>query len=243
MLLLNQSAFAMEKKLSESNILPINANNKMVALTFDDGPTPKTTRAILKTLKKYNIPATFFVIGQNVENQKSIVQQELDEGHIVANHSYSHKYLGKESRWGFTKKVKNEFFKCHDLITPYMGNGKNLYYRAPGASWRDKAARIINKSEIGQDYIGPVLWNVGGELSKNSNGVYTSAADWNCWSKNVSVDKCLEGYLNRTKRTDGGIVLMHDINIKTAKLLDKYIPALLELGYTFVTLDEMNLKK
>ena len=240
-LLLSSQVFASNlKDLSSGNIRPARTD-KMIALTFDDGPTAKTTKAILRTLKKYNISATFFVIGQKAEDRLDILQQQVDEGHIVANHSLSHKYLGRLSRWGFKKKVKSEFFGCHDIIKDYMGNGKNLYYRAPGASWKEKAAKIINKYEIGREYIGPVLWDIGGELYKNRQGVYTTAADWACWSKGLSVESCLKGYINRTKRTNGGIVLMHDISMKTSQMLEKYIPALLKMGYTFVTLDEMDL--
>jgi peptidoglycan/xylan/chitin deacetylase (PgdA/CDA1 family) len=123
-----------------------------------------------------------------------------------------------------------------------MGNGRFFYYRAPGSSWKEKATKIINKTELGQKYVGPVLWDIGGELHLDSSGHYQQAADWACWSHKLTVNQCLEGYLNRTAKQHGGIVLMHDVNKKTAKMLDKYIKILLDKGYTFVTLDEMNLK-
>lgn len=230
------------KDLSSGNIRPA-STDKMIALTFDDGPTPRTTRAVLKVLKQYNIPATFFVIGRQAAAYPQIVESAFNDGHIIANHSYSHKYISKVSWFRFKKTVKSEFFKAHDIITPYLGNGENYYFRAPGASWKERASKIINKTDIGKKYIGPVLWDVGGSTFTNNSGEYTSAADWECWSKKISVNSCLQGYLNRTSHTNGGIVLMHDLNMKTVDLLKKYIPALLERGYTFVTLDDMDLKK
>ena len=61
-----------------------------IALTFDDGPHPYQTDKILALLEKYDIKATFFVIGKNAELYPDIVKRELDEGHEIGNHSYSH---------------------------------------------------------------------------------------------------------------------------------------------------------
>ncbi len=224
------------KRLAGHNIAPRPTHDKMIALTFDDGPTPKVTNAILSILDEYNVPATFFVIGKKAKTHTSLIERAFHDGHIIANHSYSHKYIGKVSKWKFRQVVKEEFFNAHKVIEPYLGNSIHPYYRAPGASWKDKAATIINKTAIGKDYIGPVMWNVGGEVHKNSQGVYTSAADWACWSKKMSVNQCLEGYINRTEKTQGGIVLMHDLNPKTISLLRQYIPVMLKKGYTFVKL-------
>ena len=59
-------------------------------LTFDDGPDGKTTPQILDILNQYNIPATFFVLGKNVRAYPNIVKRMIDEGHQIANHSWSH---------------------------------------------------------------------------------------------------------------------------------------------------------
>ena len=65
---------------------------KRIALTFDDGPHYKYTEEILDILKKYDVRATFFTVGTNVERFPELVQRELSEGHEVANHTYSHDY-------------------------------------------------------------------------------------------------------------------------------------------------------
>jgi len=66
-----------------------NTENK-IYLTFDDGPTPEVTDWTLDVLKQFNIKATFFCLGQNVEKHPKLYQRILDEGHAVGNHSYSH---------------------------------------------------------------------------------------------------------------------------------------------------------
>lgn len=66
-----------------------NTENK-IYLTFDDGPTPEITGWTLDVLKQFNVKATFFCLGQNVEKYPKIYQRILDEGHAVGNHSYSH---------------------------------------------------------------------------------------------------------------------------------------------------------
>src|ERR1700678_1620305 len=66
-----------------------------VALTFDDGPTEKYTPQILAILKKYNIKATFFMVGMNAKNHPDMVQQVLADGHAINNHSQTHPMLTK----------------------------------------------------------------------------------------------------------------------------------------------------
>jgi peptidoglycan/xylan/chitin deacetylase (PgdA/CDA1 family) len=65
-------------------------NQKVIALTFDDGPNPKFTPDILKTLQQYHAKATFFVTGEYAEFYPNLVKREVAEGHEVANHTYSH---------------------------------------------------------------------------------------------------------------------------------------------------------
>mgnify|MGYP002625525224 CR=1 FL=1 len=68
-----------------------------VALTFDDGPNPKYTRQILKILKKYNVKATFFVMGWAARKYPMLIKEMLAQGHVIASHTTSHKMLTKLS--------------------------------------------------------------------------------------------------------------------------------------------------
>src|SRR5580765_7584734 len=69
-----------------------------VALTFDDGPNPVYTPQILAILKKYNIKATFFVVGNNAKKYPELIKQEIAEGHAVNDHSMTHPMLTKVSK-------------------------------------------------------------------------------------------------------------------------------------------------
>ncbi|MEI9890311.1 MAG: polysaccharide deacetylase family protein [Caulobacteraceae bacterium] len=70
------------------------AHPGLIALTFDDGPHPKYTKQILDILKEKHAPATFFVIGQNMQNWPSLVKREVAEGHVVGSHSFTHPNIG-----------------------------------------------------------------------------------------------------------------------------------------------------
>ena len=72
-----------------------NSNEKIVALTFDDGPDELFTPQVLDILKKYNIKATFYVIGEKVQYNKKIIKREYEEGHEIGNHTYTHINVSK----------------------------------------------------------------------------------------------------------------------------------------------------
>lgn len=231
------------KDLREGNIERVYPGKGKIILTFDDGPNKKSTPKILETLRQYNIKATFFVLGKLANRYPELMSQIEKEGHLIANHSYEHNNIGNFSKWGLKKKLKKSFFEAHEALAPYTSNTDQWFFRAPYGSWQEKASKIINKTDIGKDYIGPVLWDIGGNIRKDDNGVYQEAADWGCWSQGLTIDQCLEGYVNRTDYRKGGVILMHDIHAKSATMLTKLIPALLEKGYTFINLDEVGLTK
>ena len=78
------------KKIYPECIWKINTIEKVIYLTFDDGPQPRATPFVLDELKKYNAKATFFCIGKNVEENFELYQKIIEEGHAVGNHSYNH---------------------------------------------------------------------------------------------------------------------------------------------------------
>src|SRR3990167_2585805 len=83
----------------------IHALPKTVALTFDDGPSPIYTPQVLAILKKYNIKATFFVVGVNAKKYPEIIKEIHAEGHVVASHSLTHPMLTKLSNAELQKEV------------------------------------------------------------------------------------------------------------------------------------------
>ena len=100
------------QKIFPSLIWKCITNEKKVWLTFDDGPTPKVTNFILKVLKKNNIKATFFCVGNKIEKHPDIIKKINNEGHVIGNHSYSHINGFKTS----TKKYLKDISKCQELI-------------------------------------------------------------------------------------------------------------------------------
>ena len=97
-----------------------NAQNN-IWLTFDDGPHPEVTPFILNVLKEEQVKATFFLVGEQMEKHPELLNQIISEGHIVANHSYSHKngWLSNNSTYF------NDIEKCQKLIP------ENKLFRPP----------------------------------------------------------------------------------------------------------------
>ncbi len=229
-----------QKILRDYNIDNIHQGTKELVITIDDGPTPGVTDKILDSLAKHNAQAVFFVIGNKVNKYPSLMARIQREGHIVANHSMTHANLGNLSFWKRKKIVESEILGAHEIVKKYSTNSPHFYFRAPYGSWEDNAAKIINRSDVGKDYIGPLLWDIGGEMDTAN---YTKAADWACWSKKVTVANCLKGYKNETLRRKGGVVLFHDLNRKSAELIDGFLNEFASRSdYRFISIDELDLQ-
>ena len=91
-------------------------SERSVYLTFDDGPIPESTPFLLETLRRYGVKATFFVVGENVQKHPDLIQQIIDDGHKVGNHTYHH--LGSFKHWAATYLI--DTFKCQQAISPYL---------------------------------------------------------------------------------------------------------------------------
>jgi peptidoglycan/xylan/chitin deacetylase (PgdA/CDA1 family) len=238
---LGQDHKSHDKAFNQRNQERLHTGTSEIILTFDDGPTPGVTEKVLDTLKEYGAKATFFVIAEKAKAAPALMQRILDEGHIVGNHSLSHRALNDSNitilNW--KKLVRTEVLGAHEILGPYMANGQHFYYRAPEGAWDTKFADLLNRDSIGQQYIGPILWDIGGALTMK-NGNFVEAADWACWSKKITVDDCLSGYLYDARSKKGGVVLMHDLRYQSAEMLAKFIPALRKSGFSFKTLDDVD---
>lgn len=205
-----------EKKRQEKN-----KDRKVAYLTFDDGPSVKSTPIILDVLKKYDIKATFFVVGTMVKENPNILKKVYDEGHQIGNHSYSHvySYLYKSS-----KNFMSDIYKTEDLIKSIVGEEfDSKIIRFPGGSFEASKAPM-KKAALDSGY---------------------RYFDWNALNGDAEGIKLSEDHLlNRLKETTLGkrkvIILMHDTDqkIATAKSLEKSIKFLLDEGYEFDILDK-----
>ncbi|PHV63417.1 polysaccharide deacetylase family protein [Cyanobacterium aponinum] len=112
---------------------------KSIVLTFDDGPTPQYTIKILDILKKYNIKATFFVVGKRVKDNCPIVQRMYQEGHEIGNHSYTHTYLTKIP----TEQQKQEIVYTQQIIKQCVGS-QPRWFRAPFGDQNPTLLNMVN---------------------------------------------------------------------------------------------------
>ena len=227
-----------DKDFSNANIGNIHSGHNEIILTFDDGPVPGVTDKVLDVLSEHNIKATFFVIGKNALAHPDLMKRILKEGHMVGNHSMTHLPLKNLDPDSWKTVVKSEVLDAHSVILPYLGNNKHFYFRAPEAVWANKYAEFLNGNDIGKQYIGPILWDIGGEL-EIKDGKILQAADWACWSKKISIDDCMSGYLYESNKRKGGVVLMHDLRHQSAELLVRLIPELEDRGFTFTTMNDV----
>ena len=99
-------------------------------------------------------------------------------------------------------------------------------------------AEFLNQDPALKYYVGPVYWDVGGDISYDDDGNLRAAADWDCWSQDLTAEQCGEGYLREIRRKKGGVVLMHDIRQRSLWMVNGLLPTLVAEGYSFVTLDE-----
>ncbi|MBV9551106.1 MAG: polysaccharide deacetylase family protein [Alphaproteobacteria bacterium] len=207
-----------------------------IALTFDDGPNTHTAE-VLDVLKQYGVKATFFIVGKEAHRHPQTLARIAAEGHLLANHSADHELLG--ARYDASpERLLNELRDVDEQIRPLMKHGDKLYFRAPYGSWKSAHADILNADRRLRDYVGPIYWDIGGDISMR-DGYVMSAADWDCWHIHWKAQTCAKGYLREIRRKDGGVVLMHCIHLNSAALVRAVVPALLEEGYTFVRLDQM----
>jgi peptidoglycan/xylan/chitin deacetylase (PgdA/CDA1 family) len=208
-----------------------------IALTFDDGPNAHTEE-VLDALRDLHVKATFFIVGNMAHKHPATLARIAAEGHLLANHSATHVVLGSKYD-ADPDRLLSQLRDVNDQIAPLMKAGDKLYFRAPYGSWKSAHAGILNADPVLRDYVGPIYWDIGGDVSMSRDGYVMSAADWTCWHMKWSAKTCAKGYMREIRRKDGGVVLMHCIHVHSAELVREVVPALIEEGYRFVRLDEV----
>jgi peptidoglycan-N-acetylglucosamine deacetylase len=187
-----------------------NPNKRQVALTFDDGPHYDTTPMILSILKKYNVKATFFVVGEQAERFPNLIRAEAKAGHSVANHTYNHLGL---------KKIPDEYIPlelevCGSIIRRLTGTTPHLF-RPPGGGYDVQITEYADS--LGYT---TVLWTL-------NSGDYECPSEKELWNRVVP-------YIH-----NGSIILFHDGVTQTINILPKLLQHLKAKGYEVVTVDEM----
>lgn len=121
--------------------------SKKIALTFDDGPHPVYTQEMLDLLEKEQVPATFFLLGQNVELYGNLVKEISEEGHLIGNHTYHHVQITTLP----AEQACEEIDRTSDLIEDLTGKGTE-YVRPPFGTWNEGLETKLN--------LIPVMWTI-----------------------------------------------------------------------------------
>ena len=193
---------------------PILTGEKVIALTFDDGPWPETTESILATLKQENIKATFYMIGQPLLSFPEIGKKVLAAGHVIANHTLHHWYHKMSPL-----VAQREIDDTQKIIKQVL-NVETAYFRPPGGVLTN--GLVAYAHQLGQSVN---MWSV------DSNDSHP---------KRPSPEAMIKTIL--AQATPGGIVLMHDgggNHANTVKAVPQIIAQLRAQGYSFVTVPEL----
>lgn len=191
----------------------IKTKEKIIALTFDDGPHKKYTPEILDVLAKYKAKSTFFIVGENAEKNSEIVQRMYEEGHELAIHTYTHPL--RTNVPNLLKEIK----QTHDTIYGITGYTPTLFRPVEG-QYTDGMIDAVAKEGYKV-----VMWSW-----------HLDTMDW----KSPGVHKIVNTVLKGAK--EGNIVLFHDgggDRGQTVKALEKILSELEKQGYKFVTVSEL----
>lgn len=195
-------------------------DDKVVALTFDDGPWPETTEQVLDVLDQYGAKATFFTIGDQVAGHSDLVKRAFDAGHQICTHSWDHAAdsgNGVDLTRMSAEEQIDEVTKGYEAIEAVTGTTASHVFRAPGGNFTGSIVWTL------RDYVDAEIgWNVDTE-------------DWRRPGAETIANRIMSA-------KSGEIVLMHDgggDRTQTVEALRTALPYLKEQGFRFVTMDEL----
>lgn len=209
-LVITIGSFFIQFNYHVTSVLSVKTTEKKVAITFDDGPTEYTSKA-LKLLEDYCAKATFFCIGKNVEKNKDLMQEMTALGHDIGNHTYSH-----DERLGFknTDEICDEIQRTQELIKSVIGKYPK-FYRPPFGVTNPAIRRAIKHTKLVS-----IGWSIRSldTLKNDENKVFNRIV----------------------KRIQPGcIILLHDTSEKTINILERLLIYLKENGYESLTISEL----
>ncbi len=192
------------------------ADRPEIALTFDDGPNPVFTPQVHRVLQQYEVSATFFCIGQQVQRYPDLVQQASQEGSAIGNHTWNHPHLTRLS----PAAIRWQLSTTSAAIRQAIGVPPDLFRPPYGAT--NATVRSI-ASQLG---LRQILWTI-------------DTRDWQRPGVSAIVSTVL------AKAKNGSIVLMHDgggNRSQTVQALPQIITKLQQRGFTFVTVEQLGEK-
>ena len=192
-----------------------NADEKVIYLTFDAGYENGNTAPILDALKKHNVPATFFCVGNFVAENPDLIKRMADEGHTVGNHTWTHPDMSKIStKESFTEELS----KVEAAYKDVTGKDMVKFYRPPQGKFSETNLQMAK--DMGYKTF---FWSL-------------AYVDW-YQDKQPSKEEAFEKLLKRIH--PGAIVLLHSTSSTNAQILDELLTKWEEMGYTFHSLDQL----
>lgn len=202
-------------------------SNKVIYLTYDDGPGHRVTPKLLRVLKKYDACATFFVVGTQAKASPGILRQEYRAGHTVAVHTYTHDYNQIYRGRNACRAYMRDFDKTSRLLTHVSGGDRPTLVRMPGGSNNQIVRRNTAKAIVRS-------------LHKRGFRVF----DWNAASNdavgiNYSTKQLTRFAIKTIKMNRTPVLLMHDTDAKThtPQVTENVIRYFKKRGYSFESLD------
>lgn len=192
-------------------------DEKVIYLTFDAGFEAGYTPNILDVLKKHNVKAAFFIVGNYLKTKPELVKRMNDEGHIVGNHTYSHPDMSKISDFESFKKEIEAVETEYKSIT---GTEMKKFYRPPQGKFSEKNLKMAQ--ELGYKTI---FWSL-------------AYVDW-YQDKQPTKEEAFSKLLPRIH--PGAIVLLHSTSKTNSDILDELLTKWEDMGYTFKSLDELQI--
>lgn len=187
---------------------------KEVVLTFDDGPMPRRTPAVLDALAAECVKATFFVVGSMVAHYPDILRLTASQGHTIGTHTWNHAYL---------HRTKSQERKANQIA-----GGLQAANIVLGEDLRDRLSPLFRFPGLGR--------NKGLDRFVAQNGLISMSIDVDSqdWKRNQTPAQVMERTLARLDARGRGIVLMHDIQSRTVEMLPEFLRALKDKGYKVV---------
>lgn len=190
-------------------------SQKVIYLTFDAGYENGYTASILDTLKKHNVKATFFVVGNYVQTSPDLVKRMCEEGHTVGNHTFHHYDMSKISDM---ESFQKEITSLEELFKQTTGQDLQKFYRPPQGKYNINNLQQAN--ELGYKTI---FWSL-------------AYVDWYV-DKQPTHEEAFSKLLPRIH--PGAIVLLHSTSKTNAEILDELLTKWEEEGYTFGSLNDL----
>lgn len=193
-------------------------DEKIIYLTFDNGFEAGYTESILDTLRKENVPATFFLVSHYITSAPELVKRMIKDGHIIGNHSHKHPNMARLTE----AQMIDEWKKFDEVLNEMTGIKRTYYARPPEGAFSEKLLQVGN--EQGYTHI---FWSVAFK-DWDTDGIKDKSYAYNELMKQLH---------------PGAIILMHTVAKHNAEALPDFIKEAKKQGYTFGSLDDLMMRE